>query len=122
MTFLADIFPLVATLGIAGLILYALLSKKSLAAGSESAGPVVRQSQDVHGLSTESQDVVSIANQISTNPGAVIEMMTELCQIEGITADVKPRSNHLSIGSLLTQLEEHLEIQPGRRTGKDAPS
>lgn len=112
MRFLADSFPLLATLGIAGLILYALLSKKSLASGSESAGPVVRPSQEVHGLSTESQDVTSITDQISTNPGAVIEMMTELCQIEGITADVTRSSNHLLIGSLLSQLEAHLEIQP----------
>lgn len=111
MTFLANSFPLLATLGIAGLVIFGLLSKKSLASGSVSAGPVVRPIREVHGLAVESQDVASISEQISTNPGAVAEMMTELCQLEGLQADLKTWSGRGSVTSLLEQLEQHLEIE-----------
>lgn len=107
---IAEVFPLVATLAtlIVLVLLIRVLTRRS--AGATDAGPVEPERAPVPGLSATAWDLRSIEHGITSNPNETIGMLQGLCREQGIDDRVPGPGSHPPIDTLLTRLEQHLEL------------
>lgn len=110
MSLVAELFPLIAFLGVTVLGLYALIIRGKLAKGSQSAGPILTPVQDVHGLNSEAWDVASIGKNLKANKGHTLGMVSSLCQSVGIDSNHHYGISEQSVQELVERLEQHLEL------------
>lgn len=110
--FIAEGFPLAATIAILAVLALMLRAKIRRSAGATDAGPVEPEKALVPGLSATAQDLRSIEHTIQTNPHDVLASLQNMCRDHGIDDSLPHGLSGPSIAPLVDRLEHHLELAP----------